>query len=113
MATRARIGIQVGEEIKSVYNHFDGYPSFLGRQLQQRYGDQSSALALIEGGDISYIGTSTVSYYSEGGENSPAETHRNLHAYLQTCRECCAQYGYLFVNGVWTYYTVSRGYTDF
>ena len=36
MATRARIGVQLADDsILSVYHHYDGYPEWLGKQLEE------------------------------------------------------------------------------
>ena len=38
MATRSRIGLRLaGDAILSVYHHWDGYPSWLGVTLVEKY----------------------------------------------------------------------------
>lgn len=40
MATRAMIGVQLPEgKVRAVYNHFDGYPEYLGMVLYTQYQD--------------------------------------------------------------------------
>jgi hypothetical protein len=56
MSTHARIGMeQEGGKVKSIYCHFDGYPSHVGRILNESFKDHDKVKALIELGDISYL----------------------------------------------------------
>ena len=53
MATRSRIGIQIGNDILSAYHHWDGYPNWLGRILKTHYNTKEKVAELIDGGDMS------------------------------------------------------------
>ena len=53
MATRSRIGIQIGNDILSAYHHWDGYPEWLGRILKTHYNTKEKVAELIDGGDMS------------------------------------------------------------
>lgn len=56
MATRSTITVRTGEnERKSVYCHWDGYPSYNGLMLFQHYNDLEKAKELVELGDISTL----------------------------------------------------------
>jgi len=58
MATRARIGVQLADDsILSVYHHYDGYPEWLGKQLEEHYNSYELASELIDGGDMSVCWT--------------------------------------------------------
>ena len=47
MATRSRIGIQLKDNsVLSVYHHWDGYPSWLGRILTTHYNSRELASEL-------------------------------------------------------------------
>jgi hypothetical protein len=60
MATRSRIAIETTDSfgnkvIKSIYCHFDGYPSGVGKTLMENYQDREKVEALISLGDISFL----------------------------------------------------------
>ena len=52
MSTRSRIGLELSDGyILSVYHHWDGYTSWLGRILQTHYNSYEKASELIDGGE--------------------------------------------------------------
>ena len=54
MGTRSRIGIQLKDNsVLSVYCHYDGYPEFNGRVLNEFYNTKEKVSDLINGGDMS------------------------------------------------------------
>ena len=54
MGTRSRIGIQLKDNsVLSVYCHYDGYPEFNGRVLENHYDTVEKVRNLIDGGDMS------------------------------------------------------------
>ena len=54
MGTRSRIGIELNDNsILSVYCHYDGYPEFNGRVLENHYDTVEKVRNLIDGGDMS------------------------------------------------------------
>ena len=74
MATRSRIGIQLKDNsVLSVYHHWDGYPSWLGRILTTHYNSRELASELIDGGDMSaaWGDKKRAEYYSERGADCP------------------------------------------
>jgi hypothetical protein len=130
MATRSRIGIKIGKEIVSVYCHWDGNPSWVGKILKENY-DKDKTLALINGGDISSLdkylsveekvlkeGISSdithtfdnkaegvTLFYSNRGEVTEPLTHRYKKDFCFSLDNDFAEYGYLFENGEWKYLT--------
>ena len=111
MATRSRIGIQLADEsILSVYHHWDGYPSWLGRILKTHYNSKELAAELTDGGDMSSAWTNagfnneTVAqgplYYSQRGDDCPPRIDKNLKVFLAFGEE----YSYIFRNGEWVCY---------
>lgn len=60
MATRALIGMQVENGIKTMYCHWDGYEAALGTTLLNDYMDPLKVARLIELGYISSIGSEPV-----------------------------------------------------
>ena len=55
MGTHAAIGVRVGESIKTVYNHYDGYPNYLGMLLHAFYETEEKAIELVNLGSISQV----------------------------------------------------------
>ena len=56
MSTNSRIGIQDEDgTIRSIYCHWDGYPSANGKTLYEEYQDREKVMALIELGDLSCL----------------------------------------------------------
>lgn len=57
MSTNASIGIKISSnEMKSIYNHWGGYPSHLGELLLKFYNTEEKVKELIEMGNISILG---------------------------------------------------------
>lgn len=60
MSTRSRIAmIYEDDTVKSIYCHFDGYPSGVGKTLTNHYINPEKVKALMELGDISSLGITT------------------------------------------------------
>ena len=111
MGTRSRIGIQLSDDsILSVYHHWDGYPSWLGRILETHYNTREKVADLIDGGDMSTCwadelwgkklpeGKYAPEYYSLRGEDCPPRLDKNLVEYVADGEE----YAYIFNReGVW------------
>ena len=112
MGTRSRIGIQLSDDsILSVYHHWDGYPSWLGRILETHYNTREKVADLIDGGDMSTCwadelwgkklpkGQYAPEYYSLRGEDCPPRLDKNMAEYISDGEE----YAYIFNReGVWT-----------
>lgn len=59
MATRSTISVKVSEtEVRSIYSHWDGYPSHHYPILSEHYNSQELAEKLISLGDISSLNES-------------------------------------------------------
>ena len=111
MATRARIGLRLaGDAILSVYHHWDGYPTWLGVHLRQKYTTREKVAELLDGGDISCIDSDTdwnlekvenhVQYYNDRGEDTEPRLDTTVEDYLANGEE----YAYLFENNEWVCY---------
>ena len=107
MGTRSRIGIQLKDySIMSVYCHWDGYPSFNGRVLNEFYNTPEKVADLIDGGNISSLHTNAgwknetlpetgPQYYTSRGESIKENEPRvddNIVEYLNDGEE----YAYIF-----------------
>ena len=123
MATRSRIGIQLDDgRIRSTYHHWDGYPKWLGVQLEQLYTNRESINELLDGGDISCVSTlegwrdregnktrfesPKVLYYNDRGERTTATMSVNIYDYLKLTEDCTGEYAYLFVDNRWICYNI-------
>ena len=114
MGTRSRIGIQLSDySILSVYHHWDGYPTWLGKILNTHYNSKEKVAELIDGGDMSCAWTKDrwtgkkvaeyvtenveveeygPQYYSARGEDCPPRLDNNIVQYLANGEE----YAYIF-----------------
>jgi len=122
MGTRSRIGIQLKDDsILSVYCHWDGYPSFNGRVLNEFYNTPEKVADLINGGNISSLHTNAgwnnetlpetgPQYYTSRGEsikdNEPridsslkSYTNKNMgEEYHYVYREVCDDYTWVCIK---------------
>jgi len=106
MSTRSRIGIlQEDGSVKSIYCHYDGYPSYTGEILANHYSSPAQVDSLIERGDLSSINAdpSDNSHYKEsrGEEDAVAITSANPDAYVDDSKESWGEYAYLYRDGEW------------
>ena len=115
MGTRSRIGIQLKDDsIMSVYCHWDGYPSFNGRVLNEFYNTPEKVAALIDGGNISSLHTNVgwnqetlpetgPQYYTSRGESIKDNEPRydeSIFDFLE--KENNEEYAYIWtVNNKW------------
>ena len=87
MSTNSRIGILIPSkdpnssidtaQIRSIYCHWDGYPSHMGLTLHQNYGTVDLVNELLDKGDASLIelnGESKHYMHSEGGHKADLMT---------------------------------------
>lgn len=117
MATRSRISFERPDgKIRSIYCHWDGYPSNNGKILLKHY-NADNLDALMDLGDLSVLGTTPVSN-KEGWENSGALLDTQCLAYKDRGEEDVdalefanmkdfvdhvpqEEYNYLFMDGNW------------
>lgn len=115
MSTRSRIGmVQPDGTVKSVYCHFDGYPSGVGITLLKNYTDPEKVKKLIDLGDLSVVGEEvepaegqkhdfenpikgiTIAYGRDRGEDgTEARVNKSREGYFTSDLE---EYGYLFTE---------------
>ena len=127
MSTRSRIGIQLSDDsILSVYHHWDGYPTWLGRILKTHYNTKEKVSELIDGGDMSCAWTKErwtgnelapyvkeikeseeygPQYYAQRGDDSPPHLDNNVVEYLSDGEE----YAYIFTRTAeWICYDMNQ-----
>ena len=127
MGTRARIGLELQDgSVLSVYHHWDGYPSWLGRILTNHYNTKESVSDLIDGGDMSCCWTKQrwskvgepggvtseddnygPQYYSQRGEECPPRYDETVKEFLDSGEE----YAYIFTKRGWVCYN-TRSWDD-
>ena len=129
MGTRSRIGIQLADDsILSIYQHWDGYPSWIGRIQNTHYNTKEKVSELIDGGDCSSVWTKDrwtgkqlapyvienkeveeygPQYYAQRGEDCPPRLDKNVKQFIEDGEE----YGYIYRNGEWVCYN-TRSWDD-
>ena len=124
MGTRSRIGVMFGETCRSVYCHWDGYPSHNGRILLEHY-NSSKAANLVALGDMSSLRPNfeipegvehdfnlpaediTVYYGRDRGETGTEfKIDHSFGEFVNRVDQCGAEYYYLMKDGAWYYGSV-------
>lgn len=117
MGTRSRIGVMHGDNLKSVYCHWDGYLEHNGRILLEHY-DSAKANHLVALGDISSLAPSidkpeghtfensvngyTVFYGRDRGETGiDYVVHGDFLSFLEQCDSGGVEYYYIMKDGEW------------
>jgi hypothetical protein len=112
MSTKSTISIQTEKGIKSIYCHFDGYPSHHMPILTEHYNTQEKVEALTELGDLSVLAESIecpkghsfdnkiegycVAYGRDRGEEGTQYCN-----FLHKSEIQKQEYNYLFINNEW------------
>lgn len=122
MSTSSLIGIQIEDNVKYIYCHWDGYPSHHGPILNQYYNNEHIVNKLIDMGDLSvlskYIAPINpphsflnpdkdicVFYGRDKGESDTGPITISLQEFLnpELEKKYFANYKYLFSNDRWWY----------
>lgn len=119
MGTRSRVGVMHGDKCKSIYVHWDGYLSGVGRMLLEHY-DSAKANHLVALGDVSSLCKNVE--IPDGVEHSFDEPDENITAFygrdrgetgcefcvdhtfeqfMQRVADSGAEYYYIMKDGVW------------
>ncbi len=136
MGTRSRIGVMHGDNVKSVYCHWDGYLEHNGVILQEHY-DSAKANQLVALGDLSslkpeigiqhafgYHGTeisaedyetqfgNMCTFYARdrGEKGTEWKTHTNFVDFFAEVEGSWCEWYYIMRDGVW--YVGNRYETD-
>ena len=120
MSTRARIGILLPDDsILSVYHHWDGYPEWLGVNLEEHYNTYEKASELIDGGNMSSCYSDNEyddetqefvkrdprpEYY--GGDDEAPILSKNFDEFTRI--DCWQEYSYVFVKDRWVAYSINQ-----
>ena len=125
MATRSRIGLQLKDEsILSVYNHWDGYPQWLGVTLNEKFNTKDKVAELIDGGDMSScdsnddwdrkeLGETAPLYYNDRGDNTEPRLDINFDDYVNNSN-AGEEFVYIFTpeDNLWECYEINHSYDE-
>lgn len=122
MGTRSAIAVKHGNVVKAVYCHWDGYPDYNGRILNNYYQDSVKVNQLISLGDLSSLGANIGEQHSfderaeylesglakqctfygrdRGEEGIEFKTYQNEKEFIENF-DMGQEYMYLYDNGVW------------
>jgi hypothetical protein len=101
MATRSTIALEFADgTVEQVYCHWDGYLSGVGAELVSDYSDPFALRELIDGGDMSSIG----SPYTDRGEELCVRKFRDFNDYAANGQD--EEYDYILrpVDGKATWF---------
>lgn len=98
MSTRCFVGIQLGDKIRAVFVHYDGYLSGVGRDLQE-HTSQESVEKLISYGDRSSLNGGF--YKDRGEDNVEPVDYESFDEFFEACKNSWGEYYYVFKDGVW------------
>lgn len=117
MGTRARIAMQMPSgAFRSIYTHWDGYPSHHGAILQEHYTDPKKVWELLSLGDLSVLGAEIGEKHgfdaivdnvctAYGRDRGEKDTHprisKTLEALNKLTQECGGEFLYVFKDGEW------------
>ena len=106
MATRSRIAIENQDgTVTSIYCHWDGYTSGVGKMLEKWYTTQAKVEALIELGNLSSLDETletTVAYARDRGEDSHQAIYSNVEELFEDGFGDIVEYVYCFTkDGIW------------
>ena len=106
MSTRSRIAIEnQNGSVTSIYCHFDGYISGVGKTLKKCYTDRSVVEELIELGDISALDmtpSSTIAYCRDRNEDLRKTSYLCVEDLFDLGFQSGEEYVYCFTkNNIW------------
>ena len=106
MSTRSRIAIEnQNGSVTSIYCHFDGYISGVGKLLKEYYTTQAKVEALIELGNISSLDmtpSSTITYHRDRNEDLCKTSYLCVEDLFDLGFQSGEEYVYCFTkNNIW------------
>lgn len=106
MSTRSRIALlQEDGQVKSIYCHWDGYPSYNGKMLLQHYNSKPLVEALLNMGDMSSLDATIEEctfYARDRGEEDVAAVVEPMEQFKQDIvDDIFEEFTYLFRDGEW------------
>ena len=106
MATRATIAVQNEDEtFSSIYSHWDGHPSHVGRILFNHYQTPDKIQKLIDNGDVSNFDEDGTAYHYKEFSTAPT-TSACYFDLIADVLNGGTEYLYVFSEGHWEYVDV-------
>ena len=101
MGTRSNIAYQKENgEVVAMYCHYDGYPEYNGRILQQHYSTEEKARALVDNGYQSGLKPTILEMNEERVHQHPPTIYRSMYGFLVDVN-FDIEWIYLFKSGLW------------
>lgn len=116
MSTRSMIGIMREDgKIEGIYCHSDGYPEGVGEMLKEHYSKIEKINALINLGDLSFLGPEIgtehsfedkdynvcMAYGRDRGETGVESKMYSVKEFSETNKTRWAEYTYVWQDGEW------------
>ena len=125
MSTNARIGLGLADgSVLSVYHHWDGYPEWLGRILNQEYNTKEKVAELLDGGNMSSCWSDNVYDYDKqefvkrdpqpeyyGGDDERPRLSKNFTQFVFDSKSG-EEFLYLFVDNECNGFAIDPKYGD-
>ena len=114
MSTSARIAKREDDgTVRSVYCHFDGYPSYAGKLLRHHYTDPEIVDIVMNFGNFSALEqhVSDISFYitAPSPMDERAMRHASTGDFLEYGSKSASEYLYLFDQGRWRCWSTWNG----
>lgn len=107
MSTRSSIALVTEQgEIKSIYSHSDGYPSYMAELLKNNYASTDKVEAILAEGDVSFLAETIETsrfYNSWRGENTQANVWSNEEMWIKWAGDSGLEFVYLFDGSNWSW----------
>ena len=105
MSTRSTIGLLTEDgQIKSIYCHSDGYPSYMGELLKNNYATREQIEKILAEGDCSFLDSTIETsrfYNSWRGEDTEAILWSNEDGWITWAGSAGLEFLYLFNGFQW------------
>lgn len=112
MGTRSLIAVAGETGIAYAYCHYDGYLAGVGHKLLEAYNTLEDALDVVNVGYISSLKYSLEDTIEDAvHKDESAKIVSTYSDLLDEADDCCAEYIYMWEDGLWKYCDPSKGNT--
>jgi len=118
MATRSLIGIKLGDYIKTIYCHWDGYPEYNGQLLVNNYNTPTAVFDLLDLGDLSTLAetpASSTAYHRDRKDPWEMVESRDVDTseLMNVAKDYDAEYVYIYNDeNEWDCYRIEHTQID-
>lgn len=103
MATRAYIGVNNNGNIRGIYVHWDGYPSYTGKILRESYNNIEKVNELLDLGDLSSIANTIERCDAYGRDKGESDTESrefsDVDSFIEQAKQVWCEVAYLYLMG--------------